>query len=96
MNDSVCNGGDGDAELLHNVQLNFPITLGLNLAGKIHRNKSKKKTEAKNNTTQFNINFTMDLNLGCSSKICLETSMSESNLSDSADIKCTTLFMNLF
>ena len=93
MNDSVCNGGDGDAELLHNLQLNFPITLGLNLAGKIHRNKSKKKTEAKK-TTQFN--FTMDLNLGCSSKICLETSMSESNLSDSADIKCTTLFMNLF
>ena len=93
MNDSVCNGGDGDAELLHNLQLNFPITLGLNLAGKFHRNKSKKKTEAKK--TQFNIN-TMDLNLGCSSKICLETSMSESNLSDSADIKCTTLFMNLF
>ena len=47
MNDSVCNGGDGDGELLHNLQLNFPITLGLNLAGKFNRNKPKKKTEAK-------------------------------------------------
>ena len=51
MNDSVCNGGDGDAELLHNLQLNFPITLGLNLAGKFHRNRLKKKKEAKKNNT---------------------------------------------